>query len=90
MQHVIPIENRIMINVNVGVKIIVRAEKNFSWNPSTYIYQNGKYLKTSADISVIVFNEIINATDSLSTNASTDFHNFQESKISVLSSIQFY
>ena len=42
--------------------------KNYSWNPSTCIYENDKYLKSIADTSVIVCDEIINATDSVSTN----------------------
>ena len=43
-------------------------QKNYSWNPSTCICENGKSLKSIVDTSVIVCDEIINATDSVSTN----------------------
>ena len=42
--------------------------KDYSWNPSICIPENVKYLKSIADTSVILQNEIINATDSVSTN----------------------
>ena len=44
-------------------------KKDYSWNPSTCICENGKCLKSVNDTSVIVHDEIINATDSVSTNA---------------------
>ena len=45
--------------------------KDYSWNRSTCICENGKYLKSVANDSKIVCVEIINATDSVST----DFYN---------------
>ena len=42
--------------------------KNDSWNPSTCICGNGKYLKSIADTLVSVYNEITNAKDDVSTN----------------------
>ena len=42
--------------------------KNYSLNPSTCIYENGKYLEIIADTSVTVCDEIIDATDNVSTN----------------------
>ena len=39
-------KNGIIKHVNVSVKIITRAKKDCSWNPSTCICQNGKYLKS--------------------------------------------
>ena len=45
------------------------CKKDYSWNPSTCICKNGISLKRIADTSVIVCDEIINATDSVSTNA---------------------
>ena len=52
-----------MINANASVTNIVRAK-----NPDTFICENGKYLKSIADTSVIACDEITNATDSVSTN----------------------
>ena len=43
-------------------------QKNHSWYPSTCICKNGKYLECIADISVIVYDEIINIIDSVSRN----------------------
>ena len=40
----------------------------YSWNPGSCICENGKYLKSIADTSIIKCNEIINVMDSLSTN----------------------
>ena len=42
--------------------------KDYSVNPSTCIYENGKYLKSIADTSVIVCDEMIIAIDEVSTN----------------------
>ena len=44
------------------------SKNDYSWNPSMCICENGKYLKHIADTSVIVHDEIINATDSVSAN----------------------
>ena len=41
-------------------------KKDYSQNPTTFICDNGKYLKCIADTSVIVCGEIINATDGVS------------------------
>ena len=41
--------------------------KNYGWNTSTYICKNGKYLKSIANTSVVLFDGIIKATDSVST-----------------------
>ena len=68
VQHVTQIKNGVMKHVNVSVKIIVRTKKDYSCNPGTCVCESGKYLKSIADTSVIVCDEIINATDSLSTN----------------------
>ena len=40
-------------------KIIVRADKNYSRNPSTYISENSKYLESAADDSKIKCKQII-------------------------------
>ena len=41
---------------------------DYSWNPSTCICENSRYLKHAADDSVIVCDEIINAANILSAN----------------------
>ena len=38
------------------------CEEEYSWNPSASIWENGKYLKSVADDSKIVFDEIMNVT----------------------------
>ena len=40
---------------------------NYGWNLSTCICENSKYLKSIADISVTVCNEIISVMDNVST-----------------------
>ena len=42
--------------------------KDYIWSPSICICENGKYLKSIADTSVIPCDEIINAMDGVSTN----------------------
>ena len=61
VQHIIQIKNGIMKHVNDS-KIYCQCKKDYIWNPSTCICENGKYFKSIADTSVIVCNEIINAT----------------------------
>ena len=62
-----------------------------SVNCVTYcISENGKYLKSIADNPNIVRDEIINATDSVSTNVSTNFHNQKYIKWIVILCTQFY
>ena len=34
-----------MKHVNVSVNIILHTKKDYSWNPSTCIFENGQYLK---------------------------------------------
>ena len=57
------------------------CKEGYSWNPSTCICVNSKYLGSIIDNSGIRYDEIINATDSVSTNVtgtvSTNFHNKQ-------------
>ena len=43
-------------------------KEDYSWNPSALICVNSRYLKSIADESVVVCNEVINVTDSVSTN----------------------
>ena len=72
LQHVIQIKNGIMKHTNASLKIILRAKKDFSWNLSTYVCENSKYLKSIVDDSKITYNEIIYVMDIVSTNVSTN------------------
>ena len=49
-----------MINVDVNVKNII-CEKDCIWNPATCNCENGKYLASIIDNSVIMCDEIIEA-----------------------------
>ena len=71
VQHVIQIKNGIIKHVNVNVKIIVSAKKNYSWNPSTCICEISKYLKSIADNSVTESDEIVIVMDTVSTTTTT-------------------
>ena len=66
VQHVVQIKNGIMINASVIVKFL-RCKKDYSWNPSTCICENSRYLKSTGDDSVSVCDEIINISNSVST-----------------------
>ena len=81
VQYVIQIKDSIIKHVNVNVKIIARAKKDYAWNPSTCICDNGKYLKST---SVTECDEIIFAMDIVSTKktnvtstSSTNVHNIK-------------
>ena len=67
VQYVIQIKNGMIIHINLNVKLIVRAKKNYSWNPSTYICENSKYLKSITDPSMTGCNEIIIVVNNVST-----------------------
>ena len=44
VQHVIQIKNTIIKHVDMNIKVILHAKRNHSLNPSTCIFENGKYL----------------------------------------------
>ena len=71
VQLAIQIKNGIMKHVNVSVEIILHIKKDYSWNPSTCICENAKYLKSSVDDSKIAFDEIIYFMDIVSTNVTS-------------------
>ena len=48
-------------------KNYLKCKKDFSWNPSTSISENDKYLKSILDTSVITCNEILYVMDIVST-----------------------
>ena len=63
VQLAIQIKNGITKDVNWNVKIIVHANKDHGRNPSTCICENGRYLKSIADNSVIACDKIISVLD---------------------------
>ena len=53
MKHnAIHINGGIMINVDISVKNVIYMKK-FVWNPSTRIFENGKYLNIMGDSAII-------------------------------------
>ena len=65
-------------HVNVNVKIIVHAKKDYSWNPNTCICENSKYLKSIIDTTVTECDEIIIVMYNVSTKTTnTIATNFQ-------------
>ena len=55
-----------MKRFNVSVKIVKKdqkCEKDYSWNLSAFIFENSKYLKCTADNSVIGCDEITSVMD---------------------------
>ena len=55
----------------MNIKNIVSVKKDYSWNPSTCIYENEKYLKSIADTSLTESDEIIIVIDNVSTKKTT-------------------
>ena len=72
VQHVIQIKNGIIKHVNVNVKIIVSAKKDYSWNSGICICEKSKYLKSIADTSLIAYEK---KSNTIATNVSINFHN---------------
>ena len=72
VESVIQIKSGIMINVGASVKIkknILYAKKDYIWNPTTCSFENGKYLASVKDDSVITWDEIIEKTTAVPTNS---------------------
>ena len=56
------------------------CKKDYSWNPSIFICENNKYLKSIVNDSVIVCDEIINVTGSVSTNGLSALSKISDNK----------
>ena len=52
VQQVIQKKNGIIKHGNVNIRNYPKYKKDYSWNPSTCIFENSKYLKSVNDISV--------------------------------------
>ena len=75
VENAIQIKRGILINVDVSAEIqknIMCAKKDYIWNPATCTCENGEYLGSIIDDSVITCDDIINAADSVSTNIPTN------------------
>ena len=77
-KNVIQINGGITINVDASVKKIHVCEKDYVWNPATWNSENGKYLSSIKDDSVIICHEII---ESYGNKIKTIPTNFNEKKI---------
>ena len=68
-ENVIQIKSGIIINVGASVKNI-KYVKKYIWNPATYSCENGKYLASITDNSVITYQKIIDMveTKTVTTN----------------------
>ena len=78
IQHVIQIKNRIIINFNLSAKSIISAN-----NPSTFIYENSRHLKSIVDDSVIASDKIMNIANNASTNVKNTISKNVTSPVSI-------
>ena len=68
VQHTILIKNEKNDKCQYECKKYWTCKRDYSWNPSTCICENSKYLKGISDTSVIAHGEIINATGNVKLN----------------------
>ena len=67
VKSIIQIESGITINVDASVKNIISVKKYYVWNPATSSCENGKYLVSFIDDSVITCDEIIEEIKTIPT-----------------------
>ena len=72
-QNVSQINGGILINVDVSVKNNI-CEKEYAWNPSICICENGKYLISVMDESVIMSDKVIGPYDEEINTIPTNFN----------------
>ena len=70
VESLIQIKRRITIHFDASAKNITHVKKNYIWNPVTCSWENGKYLVSIIDASVIMCDEIIDSeeTKTVTTN----------------------
>ena len=61
----------IYVYIRKNCKYYHRCKRGYSWNSSTWIYENSKYLKGNADTSVIECDEFISVMNIVSTKMIT-------------------
>ena len=67
-ESVIQIKSGITINVDASLKKIIYVKKYYIWNAATCSGENGKYLASITDDSLISCDEIIEETKTVPTN----------------------
>ena len=72
-ENVIQIKSGIMINVGASVKNIIYVKK-YIWNPATYSCENGKYLASIIDNSVITYQKIIDIVETKTKTVTTNIN----------------
>ena len=73
--NVTQIKSGIMISVGCKCKNLQEhhaPKKDYTWNPATCNRYHGEYLASSTDDSVITYDKILNAADTVSTNGSAN------------------
>ena len=73
MKSVLQINGEKTINVDVSVKKRHVCIKDYIWNPATYSSENGKYLTSIIDDSVITYDEVIELYNKETKTVSTTF-----------------
>ena len=88
VQLVTEIKDGIMINVKC--KKYLTCRKDYSWNPSTYICENSRYIKSAVDNSV-AYDKVISVMNRVSTDVmSTVLINFDNKDKKVRYKMDFY
>ena len=66
------------------------CKNDYSWNPNTCIYENGKYLKSNVDDSVMVCDNIINARDHVRINKPDKYYSNKCGKFCINKCDKYY
>ena len=70
----IQINGGILTNVDVSCKKCLVCDKDYIWNPSTYIYENGTHLASIIDYLAITFDEYMQSCDKETKTITTNFN----------------
>ena len=70
----IQINGGILTNVDVSCKKCLVCDKDYIWNPSTYIYENGTHLASIIDYLAITFDEYMQSCNKETKTITTDFN----------------
>ena len=67
VENIIQIKSGITINVGVSVKVHCVCEKDYIWSPATCSCENGKYLASVIDNSMVTCDEVLEETKTIPT-----------------------
>ena len=70
----IQINGGILTNVDVSCKKCLVCDKDYIWNPSTYIYENGTHLASIIYYLAITFDEYMQSCDKETKTITTNFN----------------